>query len=173
MKIAAVALATALLAGCANPSVVRVDAPSFAATAVSTVFVPRFEGSPAFVEESTDIFVAELEGRISARVVQGSALRPESPDVLAGGNLAPIDLAVAKAREAGAQVVVLGKVTSHQTGAMLNGFSTVRVVRVADGTVLANFHRPSGRLVANSAHHAVMSAVQRTAADVAGALNQR
>ena len=158
------------LVGCANPSVVRVKDAEIGKIAVSTVFVPRFEGNPSFVEESTDLFIAELESRISARVVQASVLRTESTDVVAGGNLAPTELAIAKATEAGAQVLVMGKVTSHNTGAMLNGFSTVRVIDVATGEVLASFHRPSGKLIANSEHHAVMAAVSRTAEDVARAL---
>src|SRR5690606_18264822 len=138
--------------------------------AISKVFVPRFEGNPNFVEESTDLFVAELESRISATVVQASVLRTESTDVLAGGNLAPAELAIGKAREAGAQVVVMGKVTSPNTAAMPDGFSTVRVIDVATGTVLPSFHRPSGKRSGNSEHHAVMAAVSRTAEDVAKAL---
>jgi hypothetical protein len=158
------------LAGCANPSVVRVKSDAIGQLSVSKVFVPRFEGSPEFVEESTDLFVAELEPRISASIVQGSVLRTESTDVLAGGNLAPTDLAIAKAKEAGAQVLVMGKVTSYNSGATLNGFSTVRVINVATGEILASFHRPSGLLIGNSAHQAVMAAVKRTADDVASAL---
>ncbi len=158
------------LAGCANPSVVRVKSDAIGQLSVSKVFVPRFEGSPEFVEESTDLFVAELEPRISASIVQGSVLRTESTDVLAGGNLAPTDLAIAKAKEVGAQVLVMGKVTSYNSGATLNGFSTVRVINVATGEILASFHRPSGLLIGNSAHQAVMAAVKRTADDVASAL---
>jgi len=65
----------------------------------------------------------------------------------------------------------MGKVTSHRTDGMLNGFSTVRVIDVATGQILANFHRPSGLMVANSEHQAAMAAVKRTAQDVAGALD--
>lgn len=166
-----IALASALvLAGCSNPSVVRVKAEEIGGLNVTRVFVPRFEGNPNFVEESTDLFVAELESRISASVIQASALRAESTDVLAGGNLAPAELAIAKAKEAGAQVVVMGKVTSHRTDGLLNGFSTVRVIDVATGQVLANFHRPSGLMMANSEHQTVLAAVKRTAVDVADAL---
>ena len=158
------------LVGCANPSVVRVKASAISSLSISKIFVPRFEGNPEFVEESTDLFVAELEPRISAAVVQGSVLRTESTDVLAGGNLAPTDLALAKAKQVGAQVLVMGKVTSYNSGATLNGFSTVRVINVANGEILASFHRPSGLLIGNSAHQAVMAAVKRTADDVASAL---
>jgi curli biogenesis system outer membrane secretion channel CsgG len=84
--------------------------------------------------------------------------------------LAPTDIAIAAAKQAGAQVVILGKVTSYENGVTGNGFSTVRIVRVSDGTVIASFHRPSGLLVANSTHQAVMAAVKRTADDVAGVL---
>jgi len=158
------------VAGCANPSLVRVKDAEIEKLTVTKIFVPRFEGNPNFVEESTDFFVANLESRISASVVQGSVLRTESTDVLAGGNLAPTEIALAKAREIGAQVLVMGKVTSHHTSGMLNGFSTVRVINVANGAILASFHRPSGKLIANSEHQTVMAAVSRTAEDVANAL---
>jgi len=169
--ITVVLLGILTLAGCSNPSVVRVKESELGSLNITRVFVPRFEGSPSIVEEGTDLFVAELESRISASVIQASVLRTESTDVLAGGNLAPAELAIAKAKEAGAQVVIMGKVTSHRTDGMLNGFSTVRVIDVATGQILANFHRPSGLMVANSEHQAAMAAVKRTAQDVAGALD--
>ncbi|TPG08327.1 hypothetical protein EAH88_11900 [Rhodanobacter glycinis] len=158
------------LAGCANPSVVRVDSSAIGSMHITRVYVPRFEGNPEFVEESTDMFIAELEPRIHAKISQGSAIRQESADILAGGNLAPTDAAIAQAKRAGAQVVVLGKVTSYRSGATLNGFSTVRVIDVDSGNVLASFHRPSGLLIGYSEHQGVMAAVKRTAEDVAKAL---
>lgn len=162
--------ACATAVGCANPSVVRVKEDQIDRGAITKVYVPRFEGAPNFVEASTDLFVVELESRLSAQVVQGGPLRFESTDVHSGANLAPVELAIAPARAAGAQFVIMGKVTSHHTGATINGFSTVRVVDVGTGSVVASFHRPSGRLVVNSEHQAVMSAVSRTARDVAEAL---
>jgi len=165
--LAAGAIAASVAACSSNPSVVRVAPPDPTAAAITHVYVPRFEGRPDFVEASTDLFIAELEPRVSVRIVQGQALRPESPDVHSGGNLAPTDLALAAAQAAGAQAVILGKVTSHHGGSTLNGFSTVRVLRVPDGKVLASFHRPSGLLIGHSEHHAVMAAVKRTAEDVA------
>ena len=137
---------------------------------VKKVFVPRFEGNPEFVEESTDLFVSDLESRIPAKIMQGSALRNESADILSGGNMASADVAIAKARENGADVVIMGKVTTSSGAGMFNGFSTVRVINVANGEIVASFHRPSGMLIGNSVHQAVMAAVARTAADVAGAL---
>ena len=156
--------------GCANPSIVRVKEAEIGKLTITKIFVPRFEGNPEFVEESTDLFVTELESRISASVIQGSALRIESTDVVAGGNLAPTEMALAKAKEVRAQILVMGKVTSHKTDVMLNGFSTVRVIDVATGSIVASFHRPSGLLIGNSEHQAVLAAVSRTADDVAKAL---
>ena len=169
------ALATFLLiifglTGCANPSVVYVKDAEIAKLAVKKIFVPRFEGNPEFVEESTDLFLAELQTHVSSSIVQGSVLRAESTDIQSGGNLAPSEIALAKAKEVGAQVLIMGKVTSHHTSGMLNGFSTVRVINVENGEVLASFHRPSGLLIANSEHQCVMAAVSRTAEDVAKAL---
>lgn len=160
------------LVGCANPSIARVKDVEIGKLTITKIYVPRFEGNPNFVEESTDMFIAELESRIPAKIVQGSAIRTESTDVLAGGNLAPMEDAIVKAKEVGAQVLIMGKVTSHNTAMMLNGFSTVRVIGTATGTVLANFHRPSGLLMAYSEHQTVMAAVSRTAEDVANALKQ-
>lgn len=156
--------------GCANPSVVRVNSAAIGNLSVHRIYVPRFEGNPEFVEESTDLFIAELESRIHVPISQGSAIRPESADILAGGNLAPTEMAIAQAKRAGAQVVVMGKVTSYRSGATLNGFSTVRLIDVKSGDVLASFHRPSGLLIGNSEHQGVLSAVKRTAEDVAKAL---
>ena len=51
-----------------------------------------------------------------------------------------------------------------------NGFSTIRIYNVRTGERVANFHRPSGMLVAYSEHQTVMAAVKRTANDVADAL---
>ena len=164
-------LSVTALTGFGNPSVARVKEAEIKAIQITKVFVPRFEGNPNFVEESTDLFIAELESRISASIIQGSVLRAESTDVLAGGNLAPTELALAKAKEVGAEILVMGKVTSHSTGAMLNGFSTVRVIDVATGNVVASFHRPSGKLFGSSEHQTVMAAVSRTAKDVAKALS--
>jgi hypothetical protein len=158
------------LTGFANPSVTRVNKQAIDEIVITRIFIPRFEGNPDFVEVSTDLFIAELEARVQAAIVQGSALRAESTDVLAGGNLAPTELAIQKAKEANAEVLILGKVTSHHTGSLLNGFSTVRVIDVATGTTLASFHRPSGKLIASSEHAAVLAAVSRTAKDVANAL---
>ena len=158
------------LTSCANPSVVRVKDAEIGKLTVTKVYVPRFEGNPNFVEESTDLFVAELESRISATVIQASVLRTESTDIYSGGNLAPTEIALLKAKEAGAQVLVMGKVTSTNSGISFNGFSTVRVIDVHTGLILASFHRPSGLLVGHSVHHAVMAAVSRTADDVAKAL---
>lgn len=170
VKAAFVALAVAAVSACSNPSIVRVEGVQIAAAHIKTVYVPRFEGNPEFVEESTDMFVSALEARTDVNVIQGEALRPEGPDIVAGGNIADRGDAIAAARHAGAQAVILGKVTSHKDGATLNGFATVRIIDVSSGNVLASFHRPSGMLFAYSEHQAVLGAVKRVAEDAASAL---
>lgn len=169
MKWLASIVCALLLSACANPSIVNVNRANRGAENISKVYVPRFEGSPEFVEESTDIFVAQLQSRSSAEIIQGDALRAESPDVLAGGNLAPTDAAIGQAKRYGAQVVVMGKVSSYDSHGTLNGFASVRVVDVGSGRIIATIHRPSGLLIGN-VHQAVMAAVKRTADDVAGAI---
>ncbi len=171
LKIAATISCALVIVACANPSIVRVKQAEVAKLNINSVYVPRFEGNPAFVEESTDMFIAKLEPQVSAKVIQGPPLRQESTDVLAGGNLAPTDQAILAAKKAGAQVVIMGKVTSHSTLGMLNGFSTIRVINVANGEIVANFHRPSGLLIAYSEHQCVMEAVGLTANDVAKVIN--
>jgi hypothetical protein len=162
-------LVAAALAGCANPSIVNVNSSNQTAPA-SIIDVTRFEGSPEFVEEGTDMFVAELQGHTHAKVVQGDAVRSEDTDVLAGGNIAPTDEATAAAKAAGAQVVVVGKLTSYSGKGMLNGFATVRAIDVATGKVIASIHRPSGLLIGNSEHQAVLAATKRAADDIAKAV---
>src|SRR4030066_1650905 len=71
------------LIGCANPSVVRVKDAELGKLVITKVFVPRFEGNPNFVEESTDLFVTELESRISAHG-HPVRIRPDPPP---GGTL--------------------------------------------------------------------------------------
>lgn len=158
-----------LLCGCANPSIVNVNPANRSVGSITKVYVPRFEGSPEFVEESTDIFVAQLQSRSSAEIMQGDALRAESPDVFAGGNLAPTDAAIRQAKRYGAQVVVMGKVSSYDSHGTLNGFASVRVVDVGSRRIIATIHRPSGLLIGN-VHQAVLAAVKRTANDVAKAI---
>ncbi|WP_192036262.1 hypothetical protein [Halomonas sp. YLGW01] len=165
-------LSLMLLQACANPSIVSVrenmlsDIPPQA-----VIFVPRFEGNPNFVEESTDFFVANLERSVKNRVVQGSVLRQESTDIISGGNLAPVEIALKVSRERDYDLLIMGKVSSHSTMGTLNGFSTIRIYDVTTGERIANFHRPSGLLMAYSEHQCVMAAVERTAKDSASIFN--
>lgn len=155
-----------LLQACANPSIVNIkqdEASNIPSGAV--IFVPRFEGNPNFVEESTDYFVSLLEAKLDNRIVQGSVLRHESTDIQSGANLAAEEVALEIARVKGYDVLVMGKVTSHKTWGSLNGFSTIRIYDVRSGKRIANFHRPSGLLMAYSEHQCVMAAVKRTAED--------
>ena len=167
----AIALFAVLLtAGCANPSIVRVNSDQINAARIRAIYIPRFEGNPNFVEESTDMFVSALESRVSAKEIQGGSLRLEGPDIASGGNIADTDYAIAAAKRAGAQVVILGKVTSYNNGATLNGFATVRILDTNSGNVIASFHRPSGKLMGWSEHQLVMAAIERVAEDTAKAL---
>jgi hypothetical protein len=156
--------------GCANPSIVSVKSEKLGAHDGATLFIPRFEGNPDFVEESTDYFVSVLEANNDNSIIQGSVLRQESTDITSGGNLAPMELALKSAKAQGADLLVLGKVTSYSSISTLNGFSTIKVIDVETGEKLANFHRPSGILIGYSEHQAVMAAVKRTAEDLAAAL---
>lgn len=164
-------IAILLTQACANPSIVNVNQQAIGViTDESIVFIPRFEGNPDFVEESTDYFVTLLETKIPNTVIQASVIRTESTDIKSGGNIAPLEIALDTAREKGANVLILGKVTSHKGSGTLNGFATVRVYDVGTGDRIANFHRPSGLLLANIEHQCVMAAVKRTASDVVNIL---
>ena len=154
--------------GCSNPSIVNVDSKATAVVSTSSViYVSRFEGGPDYVDAATDFFIAELEGRIGNRIIAGSSVRQESTDVRSGGNIAPANIALQDAKANGADILIVGKVAGHKTGATLNGFSTVHVYEVSSGDRIANFHRPSGKLMGYSVHQLIMAAVERTAKDVA------
>lgn len=162
------ALFILVLQGCANPSIHNVNkSETGILNAQSKIYVPRFEGRPDFVEESTDYFVSLLESRISNAIIQGSVLRAESTDVISGGNLAPLELALQSAKFNKADILITGKVTSHNTIGTMNGFSTIRIYNVHTGKRIANFHEPSGLLFAYSEHQCVMASVKETAENVA------
>jgi hypothetical protein len=162
-----VALAMSLFA-CANPSIVNVKRNEVGAISdASKIYIPRFEGNPDFAEESTDFFVSGLESKISHRIIQGGALRNEDADIRSGRDLAPLTIALESARNNGADILITGKVTSHRTSGMINGFSTIRIYNVNTGSRIANFHRPSGLLIGNSEHQCVMASVGRAVVDVA------
>lgn len=161
-------LALCLAQGCSNPSIVNIDESARGIiSSGSIIYVSRFEGDPDYVDAATDFFIAELETGIQNTVIQGSVLRSESADIQGSGNIAPLTLALEAAKANGANVLIVGKVAGHKTAGTLNGFSTVRVYEVASGQRIANFHRPSGKLMAYSVHQTIMAAVKRTAADVA------
>lgn len=156
-----------LTIGCANPSITNVNAQAISTLPSGPIYVARFEGRTDFVDEATDMFVMHLEKESRRSVVQGSSVRIESEDIVGAGNIAQTDHALAKARQAGAKVLIVGKVTSHQTGGMINGFTTIRIYDTSTGHRLGTIHRPSGLLVAHSEHQCVMKSAERVAEEAA------
>lgn len=154
-------LAVLCLSGCANPSITSIDKAAVAGN--SPIYVARFEGKPEFVESATDMFIATLRQRTSRRVIQGDVLREEPTDIAGEGNIAPRGVGLSAAKASGAGLLVLGKVTSHKTDALLNGFVTTRLIDVQSGSVVGTIHRPSGLLIGNSEHQCVMAAAKRAA----------
>jgi hypothetical protein len=158
-------VAAVLVSGCANPSINTHKSAYFREHTPKRILVTRFEGNPAFVDESTDYFVSFLESQTDVAVIQSDSLRAEGVDILAGGNIAPLDLGLVEARNKKADLLVLGKVTSHQTAGSLNGFCTIRVYDAVSGDRVATFHRPSGLMFGWSEHQCVMKAVKRASKD--------
>jgi hypothetical protein len=159
-----------LLTCCANPSITNVDKVRATNASSGSIYVARFEGNPDFVEEATDMFVLHLEQQTGQRVIQGGSNRIEGSDILRGGNIVQTDQAIAIAKRAGASMLILGKVTSHQTAGSINGFTTVRLFDVATGQRVATLHRPSGMLMAYSEHQCVLKSAERVAQATAEAL---
>jgi len=151
------------LFGCANPSIHTYKKEYFQQASPRKVLVPRFEGDPNFIEESTDLFIAQLEKRSRVDIAQAGVLRPNG---LNDDNLASSEIALRVAKQNNADLLVMGKVTSHQTAGTMNGFSTIRVYDVSTGEKVATFHRPSGLITGWSVHQCVMAAVKRTATDL-------
>lgn len=155
---------TLFFQACSNPSISNVKKEElYILTEKSVIYIPRFEGNPDFVEESTDYYISNLESKISNTIIQGSVLRGESTDIHSGGNLPKLQIALNSAKNAKADILIMGKVTSHKTMGSLNGFSTIRIYNVKNGKRIANFHEPSGLLFAYSEHQCVMAAVKITA----------
>jgi hypothetical protein len=171
MKLSFLAFLPLLFLGaCANPSITSVDKSTLSASSGSSIYVPRFEGQPEFVEEATDMYVATLRQKTPRPIIQGDVLRAESTDILGSGNIAPKQTGLSAAKAAGAGLLILGKVTSHKTDMMLNGFVTTRIIDVESGNILGTIHRPSGLLVGNSEHQCVMAASKRVAVALASKL---
>jgi len=159
---------TLIFQACLNPSILNVKKEElYALSSQSIIYIPRFEGKPDFVEESTDYYISNLESQISNTIIEGSVLRTESTDIHSGGNLPKLQIALNFAKNAKADILIMGKVTSHKTMDSLNGFSTVRIYNVKNGKKIANFHEPSGLLFAYSEHQCVMAAVKITATHTA------
>ena len=172
MRLILISIILMVLNACANPSIVNIkDKQAEQINNSSVIYVARFEGNPDFVEESTDFFITGLESKIPNTVIQGSVLRYENTDIINGSNIAPLNIAINIAKENKADILIIGKVTSHQTSGLINGFATVRVYNVNTGVRIANFHRPSGLLIANSEHQCVISAVNRTVKDFVEMIN--
>lgn len=153
----------ALFVSCANPSITTIRRESLQAKPGASIYVARFEGNPDFVDDATDMFIAQVRSGTNREIIQGDAVRTEGTDIQHGGNIAARDQAIAAANKAGAGVLIVGKVTSHKTESMMNGFVTVRLFDVATGQALGTVHRPSGLLIGYSEHQAVMAASKRVA----------
>jgi hypothetical protein len=156
-------LAALLLSSCTNSSITNLQTATIAAHGDSPIYVTRFEGKPDFFEEATDQLVAQLQSKTQRRIIQGDVIRNEGPDILRGGNIASRQPGIAAAKAAGASLLVVGNVSSHHTGEMLNGFVTVRVIDVSTGSIVGTVHRPSGMLIAHSEHQCVLAAAKRAA----------
>ena len=143
---------------CANPSITNINKEILTARPNAAIYLSRFEGNPDFVEQATDVFATQLQAKTNRHVVQGDALRIESPDIIRGGNIAPRQLGISAAKSAGTDFLIVGKISSHSNGTTLNGFVTVRIIDVKTGNIVATIHRASGLIVAHSEHHCVMTA---------------
>ncbi|MEY5011814.1 MAG: hypothetical protein RLZZ253_2953 [Verrucomicrobiota bacterium] len=164
------AIAAALLTACANPSITNLQTARLRQVRSTPIYVARFDGNPGFVDEATDMFIAELQKNARREIIQGDSIRQETSDIAGGGNIAPKAEGIAKAKAAGADLLILGKVTSHKTEGALNGFVTVRIVETRSGRIIGTVHRPSGLLIAYSEHQCVLAAAKRVAAAVNRAL---
>ena len=169
LKILTITFAIGVI-GCANPSINSINQTKAEQVSQGPIYVARFEGKPDFVEEATDMFVLGLEQGSSRSVIQGSSNRIEGSDIVSGGNIVQTTKALTIAKKFGASILILGKVTSHNTGGSLNGFTTVRVYNVMTGQRIGTVHQPSGMLVAYSEHQCVMKSAQKAAKIVSKSL---
>ena len=154
---------TVLLSSCANPSITNIQPAALALHSAAPIYIARFEGNPDFVEEATALFVAQLQTKTQHKIIQGDAVRTEGPDILRGGNIPSRQMGIANAKAAGAKLLIVGKVTSHHTGGMMNGFVTIHLIDVGTGNLVGTIHRPSRLLIAYSDHQCVLAAAKSVA----------
>ena len=166
------ALCLGFITGCSNKSLISVDKSALQKIKIKSIYIVRFEGNPNFVDESTDFFVAKIRDLSQLKVIQGESVRAEGYDINSGSNIASQKEAFKAAEKNNADLLILGKVTSHHTDGMLNGFSTIRIFDTKTNQQIGSIHRPSGLLFAYSEHQTVIEAVERTAKDLAKILNE-
>jgi TolB-like protein len=166
-------LALAILLGCANPSYNSVKS-DVTVTDWRTIAVTPFRGEQQYAADATDVFVIFMMKQNQLTVIEPSTVEIKAREVLvqAKGDILTAYEAQQVGQLVNADAVIIGSVSSHNSGATMNGFTTARLVDTKTGQVIAASHRPSGLLFGWSVHQAVMASTERVAKDILEALKK-
>ena len=139
-----------------------------------TIAVVPFAGDERFREVATDTFALHMLKQNKFTVIEPDTVRIKASSIIASvqGNTITILEAQKIGQQLNADAVIIGTVTSYNTGMTLNGWATVKLVDTRSGEVLASSHRPSGLLIAYSEHQCVVKATERAAEDMLEVLDQ-
>ena len=167
-------ITSVLLTGCANPSYFRRNE-QFEPIAWLKIAVLPFTGDVRFTQVSTDTFNLHLLNQKDFKILTPSTIEVAIRKVIAIEETGR-EFTVLQAQKIGelvnAEAVFIGNVTSYSNGLTLNGFSTVKLIDIKTGEIIAVSHKPSGLLFGWSEHQAVVTAVERTAKDMLKVLKE-
>lgn len=170
---AVILIVGANLIGCTNPSYLTVR-PDIGSRAWLTIAVVPFAGDVRFRDVATDIFTLHMLKQNKFTVIEPDTVRIKARSIIAmvEGNTITVLEAQKIGQLMNADAVIIGTVTSYNTGVTLNGWATVKLVDTRSGEVLASSHKPSGLLFAYSEHQCVVKATERAAEDMLSVLDQ-
>ena len=167
LPVQVLAFVPVLFSGCANPTFSN-QRQDFVPAGWSRVAIMPFAGDTRFTDAATQSFAIHILNVPEFRIIQPSSVSVSMRKL----GIAPTEngFTVLEAQKVGraidAEAVIVGTVTSYNNGITLNGFCTAQIVDVASGEIVGASHHPSGLLIGNSEHHAVMSATERTGKEV-------
>ena len=162
------------LVGCANPSYFRKNT-QFTPVNWSTVAALPFTGDIRFTRESEDTLNSILLEQGNFKILDPSSIQYAIDKVMVGQDSSS-SFTIVQAQKIGelvnADAILIGNVNSYNSGFMLNGFATIKVIDTKTRKIVAVSHKPSGLLMAFSEHQCAIKAVERSSKDILKLLNE-
>jgi TolB-like protein len=170
-----------IVTGCANPEYFFKNDKFLKSeqSRIKQIAVLPFSGETTFRNEVADVFAMQLLNGLKdkeIKIIQPSNAKIVMEEMKISLTLkgdAQFDKETQRlAQLLHADAVIMGEVRSHQTGATMNGFVTVKLIDTKTGGIIAASHRASGLLFAYSVHQCVVAAAENATNDIVSAINE-